>query len=200
MPILILKLKDRELSRIPISKVETTIGRDPESDLVIDNAGVSRTHAVVRYEGGAFVVQDQGSENGIFVNGEPLPSHALVDKDEVQIGKFTVIFSTMGGIAPERLIPSLDAIREGSKKRLHSPLKTTHLSSEDMQKVLASLGKKPPTEQSEAPTMRVDRAVLAAEKVEMENKARLFRRLAIALGLGLVAMAGVAVWLLFFNS
>lgn len=200
MPILILKLKDRELSRIPISKVETTIGRDPGSDLVIDNVGVSRTHAIVRFEGGAFIVQDQGSENGIFVNGEALPSHVLADKDEVQVGKFTVVFSTFGGVAPDRLIPAIDAGREEPKKRLHSPLKTTHLSSEDMQKMLAALGKKANPEQSEAPTMRVDRATLAAEKNEMERKARTFRRLAIVLGVGFVALVGVTVWLLFFKS
>ena len=66
---LIVTLKGRELRRVPITMTDTVIGRDPSSDVRIDNPGVSRTHAVVRYRDFIFRVWDHGSANGLFVNG-----------------------------------------------------------------------------------------------------------------------------------
>ena len=99
MPELIVKLKDRELARVPILKATTKIGRDTENDVAIDNAGVSRLHAVVVYEDG-FVVRDQGSANGIFVNGQRTQEWRLSGGDEIQIGKFMIVYSKGGGVEP----------------------------------------------------------------------------------------------------
>ena len=88
---LIVTLKGRELRRVPITKTDTVIGRDPSSDVRIDNPGVSRTHAIVRYRDFIFRVWDHGSANGLFVNGLRVDGHMLRDGDAIQVGKFLVV-------------------------------------------------------------------------------------------------------------
>jgi pSer/pThr/pTyr-binding forkhead associated (FHA) protein len=78
---------------------ELVIGREPGSaDLVVDDPGISRRHAVVRAFGGAITVEDLGSSNGTFVNGEPVRGEVeLAEGDEVQLGG--TVFSVHGGDA-----------------------------------------------------------------------------------------------------
>jgi pSer/pThr/pTyr-binding forkhead associated (FHA) protein len=85
---LVLSLRDRELSRTPITHAKLTVGRDATCDVVIDNAGVSRTHAVVLYMDDEFRVRDMDSQNGITVNGKPIKDCVLKYGDVVGIGKF----------------------------------------------------------------------------------------------------------------
>lgn len=70
----------------------TTIGRSPDCDIFLDDVTVSRTHAVVLSKDGAFVIEDQSSLNGTFVNKRRIDSSPLVDGDEVQIGKYRLTF------------------------------------------------------------------------------------------------------------
>jgi pSer/pThr/pTyr-binding forkhead associated (FHA) protein len=67
---------------------DLTIGRDPATaDLVLDDSGVSRSHARVAVAGDALTVEDLGSSNGTFVNGEPIGAPVeLSDGDAVQVG------------------------------------------------------------------------------------------------------------------
>jgi pSer/pThr/pTyr-binding forkhead associated (FHA) protein len=85
---LVLSLRDRELSRTPITHAKLTVGRDATCDVVIDNAGVSRTHAVVLYMDDEFRVRDMDSQNGITLNGKPIKDCVLKYGDVVGIGKF----------------------------------------------------------------------------------------------------------------
>jgi pSer/pThr/pTyr-binding forkhead associated (FHA) protein len=55
---------------------------------------VSRRHAEFRREGSEFVVVDVGSLNGTYVNREPVDTAVLASGDEVQIGKFRLVFLT----------------------------------------------------------------------------------------------------------
>ncbi len=67
-------------------------GRHPDSDIFLDDVTVSRKHAVfTRIEGG-FVVRDVGSLNGTYVNREIVEEARLSTGDEVQIGKFRLVF------------------------------------------------------------------------------------------------------------
>ena len=59
---------------------------------VLDDVTVSRKHAVVSERDGAFVVEDQGSLNGTFVNRKRVESAQLEDGDELQIGKYRLTF------------------------------------------------------------------------------------------------------------
>ncbi len=70
----------------------TTIGRSPDCDIFLDDVTVSRTHAVLLSKDGAFVIEDQSSLNGTFVNKRRIDSSPLVDGDEVQIGKYRLTF------------------------------------------------------------------------------------------------------------
>jgi pSer/pThr/pTyr-binding forkhead associated (FHA) protein len=70
----------------------TTAGRHPESDIFLDDVTVSRRHAEFRREGGVFVVRDVGSLNGTYVNRERVESATLANGDEVQVGKFRLVF------------------------------------------------------------------------------------------------------------
>lgn len=70
----------------------TLIGRSPECDVFLDDVTVSRRHAEIVREGGAYVIRDLGSLNGTFVNRHRIESSALADDDEVQIGKYRMTF------------------------------------------------------------------------------------------------------------
>jgi pSer/pThr/pTyr-binding forkhead associated (FHA) protein len=73
----------------------TSAGRHPDSDILLDDVTVSRRHAEFRLDkDGSWVVVDVGSLNGIYVNRQPVESMVLSNKDEVQIGKFRLVFLT----------------------------------------------------------------------------------------------------------
>jgi pSer/pThr/pTyr-binding forkhead associated (FHA) protein len=67
-------------------------GRHPDSDIFLDDVTVSRKHATFHREGNTFVVRDVGSLNGTYVNRERIDEVALQTGDEVQIGKFRLVF------------------------------------------------------------------------------------------------------------
>jgi pSer/pThr/pTyr-binding forkhead associated (FHA) protein len=80
-----------------LEKETTTVGRDTDSDVFLDDVTVSRTHAVLdRRVDGAFFVRDVGSLNGTYLNGEQIDETKLASGDEVQIGKFKLVFFMAG--------------------------------------------------------------------------------------------------------
>ena len=70
----------------------TRIGRSPDCEIFLDDVTVSRNHAVLVESNGKFVVEDQGSLNGTFVNRRRIDSAPLVEGDELQIGKYRMTF------------------------------------------------------------------------------------------------------------
>jgi FHA domain-containing protein len=69
------------------------VGRNPGSDLFLDNLGVSRLHCELEdLGGGAWVIRDR-SDGRTFVNGAPILTHNIVDGDLVQVGKFSLAIS-----------------------------------------------------------------------------------------------------------
>jgi pSer/pThr/pTyr-binding forkhead associated (FHA) protein len=81
-------------SRFLLDADVTTVGRSPDSDIFLDDVTVSRRHAEFRRDAGEFVVVDVGSLNGTYVNREPVDTAVLSTGDEVQIGKFRLVFLT----------------------------------------------------------------------------------------------------------
>jgi pSer/pThr/pTyr-binding forkhead associated (FHA) protein len=71
---------------------ETTIGRSPECGIFLDDVTVSRKHAILRERDGHFLIEDQGSLNGTFVNRKRVESAQLDDGDEVQVGKYRLTY------------------------------------------------------------------------------------------------------------
>lgn len=70
----------------------TTAGRNPESDVFLDDITVSRKHAEVRRQSDGWHIHDLGSMNGTYVNRERVEATKLASHDEVQIGKFKLVF------------------------------------------------------------------------------------------------------------
>ena len=81
-------------SRFLLDQPRTSAGRHPDSDIFLDDVTVSRRHAEFRLESSEFQVVDVGSLNGTYVNREPVDSAVLANGDEVQIGKFRLVFLT----------------------------------------------------------------------------------------------------------
>jgi pSer/pThr/pTyr-binding forkhead associated (FHA) protein len=79
-------------SRFLLDADVTTAGRHPESDIFLDDVTVSRRHAEIRRQGTEFVVRDVGSLNGTYVNRERIDEVVLSGGDEVQIGKYRLVF------------------------------------------------------------------------------------------------------------
>ena len=68
-----------------------TIGREHSSDVFLDDVTVSRKHATVTRVGGGWIIRDEGSLNGTYVNGRRSPEFALSAGDSVTVGKFHFI-------------------------------------------------------------------------------------------------------------
>ena len=79
-------------ARFLLDADEVSSGRHPNSDIFLDDVTVSRKHATFRRVGDAFLVRDVGSLNGTYVNRERIDETALKTRDEVQIGKFRLVF------------------------------------------------------------------------------------------------------------
>jgi pSer/pThr/pTyr-binding forkhead associated (FHA) protein len=78
--------------RFLLDKETVTAGRHPESDIFLDDITVSRRHAEIRRDANGFTVHDVGSLNGTYLNRERVEDGELVAGDELQIGKFKLVF------------------------------------------------------------------------------------------------------------
>ena len=79
-------------SRFLLDQDVTTAGRHPDSEIFLDDVTVSRRHAEFVREAGGFLVRDVGSLNGTYLNRERIESMTLAGGDEVQIGKYRLVF------------------------------------------------------------------------------------------------------------
>ena len=89
---LILKFKETTLQEIALTQSPITIGRDPDNDVVIDNLAVSRYHVKIFQGDGQYVIEDLNSGNGTFVNEKQVTKDILRDRDEILVGKHTLVF------------------------------------------------------------------------------------------------------------
>ncbi len=78
--------------RVELNQDFLRAGRDPENDIFLDDVSVSRHHAELRSKGGEIVIIDLGSVNGTYVNDARISEAQLRDEDEVQIGRFKLVF------------------------------------------------------------------------------------------------------------
>lgn len=93
MAFLSTQIDDRGMERFELGPDETSIGRHPECDIVVDAGAVSRYHAKVVRQGDDFLVEDSGSRNGTFLNGQLLTAaQALQEGDRVRISDVELMF------------------------------------------------------------------------------------------------------------
>lgn len=90
---LILSMDGLVLKEVVLVKERTTIGRKPHNDLVIDNLAVSGEHAVIVTILNDSFLEDLGSTNGTFVNGQPVKKHFLQNGDVIELGKYKLKFA-----------------------------------------------------------------------------------------------------------
>jgi pSer/pThr/pTyr-binding forkhead associated (FHA) protein len=74
----------------------TRAGRHPDSDIFLDDITVSRRHAEIHRGADGYSVRDAGSLNGTYLNRERIEEAPLANGDELQIGKFRLVFFAGG--------------------------------------------------------------------------------------------------------
>ncbi len=83
-----------------LTEALTRLGRHPESEIILDDITVSRRHAEVERMADGYVVRDVGSLNGTYVNQHRVETASLHQGDELQVGKFRLVFFELGASAP----------------------------------------------------------------------------------------------------
>lgn len=81
-----------QIMSLTLTKDLYVIGRHPNSDIHIDNLGVSRSHARLMKEGDHYIIEDLNSANGTFVNQTQITRQVLKEGDIIHIGKYTLLY------------------------------------------------------------------------------------------------------------
>ena len=90
--VLIVRAGSQAGARFTLDAPLTRLGRHPDSEISLDDITVSRRHAEIERTADGYVVRDAGSLNGTYVNQDRIDTAALRHGDEVQIGKFRLVF------------------------------------------------------------------------------------------------------------
>ena len=98
---------DVEGRRIPLTKSRTVIGRGSDADITISDAGTSRRHVEILWDGERAVVRDMKSTNGTRLNGNPVTEAPLPPDSTVTIGRTDIVFRVVAQAAPPK--PSMPA-------------------------------------------------------------------------------------------
>lgn len=94
--VLIVKRGPNAGSKFFLDSDATQIGRHPESEIFLDDITVSRRHAEIKRGESGFSLHDVGSLNGTYVNRERVEEAPLRSGDEIQVGKFKLVFLSGG--------------------------------------------------------------------------------------------------------
>ena len=89
-------------ARFELDELEATLGRGPRNPIRLMDDEVSRTHAKITFDAttGGFVLTDQHSSNGTFVNGESIQTRQLINGDQIAIGRSALLFQDELPVAP----------------------------------------------------------------------------------------------------
>jgi pSer/pThr/pTyr-binding forkhead associated (FHA) protein len=90
--ILVVRGGEEEGEYFVLTDAVTSLGRHADSGIVLDDITVSRRHSEIRRDGSKYVVVDAGSLNGTYVNQVRVDSIELQQGDELQVGKFRLVF------------------------------------------------------------------------------------------------------------
>ncbi len=90
--VLIVRAGSQAGDRFVLDNDLTRLGRHPDSEISLDDITVSRRHAEVQRTEQGYAVADSGSLNGTYVNQERVERATLRHGDELQIGKFRLVF------------------------------------------------------------------------------------------------------------
>jgi pSer/pThr/pTyr-binding forkhead associated (FHA) protein len=79
-------------SKFVLDQPVVSAGRHPQSHIFLDDVTVSRRHAEIHRQADGYVLRDVGSLNGTYLNRERIEEAAISNGDEVQIGRFKLVF------------------------------------------------------------------------------------------------------------
>lgn len=99
-------------TRFEIGSGRIRLGRGAQNEIRILDTEVSRRHATLSAQGDRFVLQDDNSSNGSFVNGQAVRSQVLRNGDQVQIGRTILLFQSAGGDASSMVADRVDLLSE----------------------------------------------------------------------------------------
>ncbi|GAB3269772.1 DUF3662 domain-containing protein [Microbacterium sp. MEC084] len=97
--------------RYPLAKARTVIGRGSDADITVDDAGTSRAHVEVLWDGERAMMRDLGSTNGTKLDGRPTKQSGLADGQTITIGRTDIVFHVVPLAAPPAREPRTTATR-----------------------------------------------------------------------------------------
>lgn len=77
---------------IPLERDKLLIGRRSANDICLRDPSVSRRHALIVPDGNGWSIVDLGSTNGTLVNGQRIQQHVLLNRDEIKLGRYLLVF------------------------------------------------------------------------------------------------------------
>jgi hypothetical protein len=95
-PVLVVRKGPEVGERFYLDRPRLTVGRDPASDIFLNDITVSREHAVLEVAPHDVTVVDKGSLNGVYVNGVSADRAVLNNGDQLQVGRFQMVFLSGG--------------------------------------------------------------------------------------------------------
>lgn len=95
-PLLVVRKGPEVGERFYLDSPRLTVGRDPLADIFLNDITVSRAHAVLEVSSNEVGISDAGSLNGVYVNGVSVDRAVLRTGDQVQIGRFQMVFLSGG--------------------------------------------------------------------------------------------------------
>jgi pSer/pThr/pTyr-binding forkhead associated (FHA) protein len=139
------------------------IGRDKDNNILLANPKVSKHHANIQWKDEAFLITDQGSSNGTYVNGSLIKNPTPIkDNDRIEIGDYVISFYILGKQMYETLMTRPLSELEGTRELPLEELRTEKLdeSALEAEKIV-----KQPMEKSEEKAMPVPSAKEAEKQV-----------------------------------
>ena len=137
MPEIIVKFDDKIIERVVVDKKRIYIGRTGDNDIVLENRGVSRKHAIIEFNDNAAVIIDNESLNGTFVNNRRVTEEILRDNDTITIGKYTLIYRSE--VSKETGASELDGTMVLKTKKQKELLKSDKMEREIIQRMGGSV-------------------------------------------------------------
>lgn len=126
-PQLVVRIGERVVFVHAVTGDRLTIGRGGGNDIALDNLSVSRKHAVLTRRGQTLIVEDLGSDNGLVVAGNRVPSVELSPGEEVSIGKYTLAYAVRDSMdvleaplsnpRPQSPVPIVETVMVGMQAR-----------------------------------------------------------------------------------
>lgn len=119
MPEIIVRFEDKVIERVVAEKPRISIGRTTDNDIVLDNRGVSRRHALIEVgASGQAVIIDNESLNGTFVNQRKVNEEVLKDHDIISIGKYHLEFLAIPEKKPQGALDGTMILETKKHKQL----------------------------------------------------------------------------------